>query len=120
MTDAVGSGDIIEFEARAMLEASWEEERERDPLHDAARRGRVDLLRQQIARGVDVDCLDKWGDETPLFEASCRGHTACVEALIAAGADVHRSESNGITPLRAAAQSGHVACVQALVAAGPY
>ena len=61
------------------------------------------------------------GDETALYLASREGHTACAEALIAAGADVDRAEAEyGRTPLHGAAKWGHPAIVHALLMGREY
>ena len=56
---------------------------------------------------------------TPLHFASHRGLTAIVEALLAAGADVHALEEvSQSTPLHWAAEGGHLAIVDLLLARG--
>lgn len=55
---------------------------------------------------------------TPLHEAAANGHTAVVEALIAAGAAVNATNSCDRTPLHEAAAKGHIEVVSALIAAG--
>jgi ankyrin repeat protein len=77
----------------------------------------------------DLRALGKpvWVDATlkesllsePLLEASSRGDTARVRALVAAGNDVNgRDRRHRTTALKAAASRGHVETVQALIAAG--
>lgn len=56
------------------------------PLHVAADRGRLELLRFLIGRGADIHLRTR-GGSTPLALASRGGHTSCVKALLMAGAD---------------------------------
>lgn len=54
-----------------------------------------------------------------LFIATQEGHTACMEALMEAGADVNFiCPSDGTSCLHVAALQGHIACLQALIRAG--
>ena len=53
-----------------------------------------------------------------LVLAAASGHQEVVEALLAAGADVHRAMSNKGTALHAAARGGYPAIVERLAAAG--
>ncbi|USE38501.1 ankyrin repeat domain-containing protein [Endozoicomonas sp. SCSIO W0465] len=54
----------------------------------------------------------------PLYVAAYKGHIDCLQALIAAGADLNAANKNGDTPLYIAAQNRHIDCLQALIAAG--
>src|SRR5262249_8574502 len=54
----------------------------------------------------------------PLLVASRAGNAAVVEALLAAGADVNATTSNGATSLMLASQAGKADAVQALLARG--
>lgn len=56
--------------------------------------------------------------DTPLTSKAHRGKTACVEALLAAGADIEERDKQGMTPLLLAVAGGHLPCVRALLAAG--
>ena len=64
------------------------------PLHYAARKGSVEIVRELRAAGAWVDLKDESGS-TPLQEAAKKGHVAVVEALLAAGASVNLQNSTG-------------------------
>ena len=71
------------------------------PIHYASRKGNIEVVRQQIAAGTDVNVKNNFGS-TPLHHASAAGHREIVELLIIAGADVNGKMNNGITPLGSA------------------
>jgi ankyrin repeat protein len=52
------------------------------------------------------------------MEAAEEGHTAAVQALIGAGADLNLQDKDGWTALMKASGAGHTAAVQALIGAG--
>lgn len=52
------------------------------PLHDAARRGNLNFLKEGIQQGVSTSGLDH-ASNTPLFWASHAGHLDCVQELLA-------------------------------------
>ena len=75
--------------------------------------------RQSPARGgADVDAKDEPRGQTALMWAAAEGHAAVVQALIAAGADVHARLPSGFTPLLFAVRQGHIGVVRALLEAG--
>lgn len=53
---------------------------------------------------------------TYLFAAASGGFLSVMKRLIAAGADVHAANDQGMTALVCAAQGGHIACVRELIA----
>ena len=71
------------------------------PIHYASRKGNIEVVRQQIAAGTDVNVKNNFGS-TPLHVAASNGHKEIVELLIIAGADVNGKMNNGITPLGSA------------------
>ena len=92
-----------------------------EALHEAAREGDLAQVRRLLKKpGVDVDA--RYGQTTALHRAARGGHTACLQALLAAGASVHALDHyfSNWTPLHSAmiAREGHAACVRALIAAG--
>ncbi len=65
-------------------------------LHDAARKGNIEAVKQHLAAGTDVEAKDNWGS-TPLSRAAIDGHKEIVELLIAEGADVNAITNQGWT-----------------------
>lgn len=87
------------------------------PLHDAARQGDFDAVREMIAEGADLDEKAQNG-ETPVILAVLGGHEEVARALIEAGADIHGRNAGGFTPLHAAAYAGELAMAQLLIERG--
>lgn len=88
------------------------------PLHWAARRGDVAIIKVLVAAGADVSRQDEEGN-TPLHWAASDGQAAAIEALVAAGAAVWvKNKISDATPLHLAAKDGQVTAIRALVAAG--
>jgi ankyrin repeat protein len=87
------------------------------PVPDAAERGDIATVRQQLRSGADVN--ESHGDGmTALHWAAERGDTELAEMLIVAGANVEAGTRLGAyTPLHLASRNGHAAVVRALLAA---
>ena len=71
-------------------------------IHDAARIGRIDAVKQHLAAGTDVNAKDDYDGWTALHSAAYRGRTIIAELLIANDADVNAQEMFGQTPLDSA------------------
>ena len=75
-------------------------------IHQAAKKGDIEAIKQHFAAGTDVD--EKYGDLTPLHFAAVHGRKEVVELLIATGADVNakleKGMFKGMTPLDRAVQ----------------
>jgi len=69
-----------------------------DALHDAAKAGDLEEIKQLIADGADVNEKAMNGD-TPLHQAANWGQTAVVKLLLAKGADANATDKRGQTPL---------------------
>jgi len=67
-------------------------------IHEAARDGNIEAVKQHLAAGTDVDAKDMNG-ETSLTWAAYSGHKEIAELLIAEGADVNAKSNRGDTPL---------------------
>jgi ankyrin repeat protein len=67
-------------------------------IHDAARTGNIEAVKQHLAAGTDVNKKIK-GGWTPLHLAVAGGRKEIVELLIAAGVDVNGKDEDGETPL---------------------
>ena len=87
------------------------------PLHRAAQRGDLALVRQLLAAGADPVARTRYG-VTPLELASAGAGPEVVEALLAAGADANSVTREGETVLMAASRAGNVGAVRALLARG--
>ena len=74
-------------------------------IHKAAELGNIEVVKQHIAAGTDVNAKDDWGG-TPLHYAAIEGRSEIVELLIAKGADVNAKSSDGGTPLDWAEETG--------------
>ena len=71
-------------------------------IYDAVEDGNIEVVKQHLAAGTDVNSKDKDG-WTPLHEAASEGHNKIVELLVAKGADVNSKDDDGETPVDAAA-----------------
>ena len=76
-------------------------------IHDAAREGNIEAVKQHIAAGTDVNAKDDALEWTPLFMAAGKGHKEIVELLLANGAEVNAKDDDGETPLDVATRSKH-------------
>ena len=72
-------------------------------IHEAARIGNIEAVKQHLAAGTDVNAKNKY-EWTPLHSAAFSGHKEIAEILIAEGADVNAKDNNGGTPLDVAIQ----------------
>jgi ankyrin repeat protein len=84
------------------------------PLMMAALKGQLDLARQLIARGADVNKTG-W---TPLHYAATGGHLEIIQLLLDNYAYIDAESPNGSTPLMMAAHYGTPAAVKLLLDAG--
>lgn len=87
-------------------------------LLSAVRHGTVESVRLLLAQGASTEATEEQG-HTPLSAAIERGDASIVEALLEAGADVHRvPRATGAPAIVSAAKKGHVEIVRALLARG--
>ena len=70
-------------------------------IYDAVEDGNIEVVKQHLAAGTDVNSKDKDG-WTPLHEAASEGHNKIIELLVAKGADVNAKDDDGETPVDAA------------------
>lgn len=83
----------------------------------AAYHGRTEILQLLLAAGGDVNSVD--GDmQTPLMQASSRGHIRTVKLLLKSGASLNEVAKWGDTALAQARQAGHGKVAQLLIDAG--
>ena len=68
-------------------------------IHTAAQMGMIELVKQHLAVGEDVNAKGVLFKGTPLHSAAMGGRKEVIELLIAKGADVNAKDSHGETPL---------------------
>jgi ankyrin repeat protein len=83
-------------------------------LIQAAGAGNVERVKSLLATNVNLD-LDRGA---AISNAAAAGHTAIVELLIQAGANVNLRDKLGFTPIASAAYAGYGQIVQLLIDAG--
>jgi ankyrin repeat protein len=90
-------------------------------LHDACQLALVEVVKQALATGADVERRDAHG-RTPLMLACRAGSFEVVKLLVEAGADVKAANAGGTTCLMyaktAAVGSGDLRTLDLLLAAG--
>jgi ankyrin repeat protein len=84
------------------------------PMMLAALKGHLDLVRQLIARGGDVN-KPGW---TPLHYAATNGHLPVIRLLLESHAFINAQSPNGSTPLMMAARYGTPEAVKLLLEEG--
>lgn len=87
------------------------------PLHAAAEKGQVAVVKFLLDRGVDVDCGDSTM-VTPLHLAAINGHTDVLRLLLSHGAHATRQDVEGDVPLHWAATKGNLEVLDILLNAG--
>ena len=86
-------------------------------IHEAAALGNIEVVKQFLDSGTDVNAKDETGG-TPLDEAAGWGRKDIVELLIAKGADVNaKFDDDGSTPLHLSAWKGHFETAELLITA---
>ncbi|MEZ5073114.1 MAG: ankyrin repeat domain-containing protein [Bacteroidales bacterium] len=72
-------------------------------LHTAVLYNDVEVIRQHIAAGSDIDAKDPFSGSTPLISAATFDRREIASLLIEAGADLNLANNDGSTPLHTAA-----------------
>jgi ankyrin repeat protein len=83
----------------------------------AAREGELEVVKELISKGLDVDCELKYGSSALMIAAS-RGHDELVRFMASVGAKVNRRNKFGISPLSEAAERSHHQVLRTLVEFG--
>eukprot|EP00899_Mesostigma_viride_P016556 jgi/Mesvir1/24901/Mv22121-RA.3 len=103
-------------EMRSVLKEPLEkrDEKGNTALHDACRKGCMDVVKYLVAAGANMEARNENGS-TPLSLACTSGHLETVLHLITNGADVNAKDKDGNTPLHLASQCGHLPVVEMLI-----
>ncbi len=87
-------------------------------LQTAIVSGNLEVVKQHIEAGTDINMKDPMSGSTPLITAATFGKTAIAKALIDANADPDIKNNEGSTALHAAAFFCRIEIVQMLIDAG--
>ena len=85
------------------------------PLHDAAERGELDIVKYLVSQGANVNAKNNCG-EIPLHSAAESNYIEMAKYLVSKGAYINTRNKYGTTPLHGAA--GHLDIVKYLVSQG--
>ena len=86
-------------------------------LHEAAKSGKTEVVRQHLAKGADVNGLDSQ-KMTALHWAARNGQTEVAKLLIANGANLNAKTERNLTPLNLADNHFHTDIAELLIAKG--
>lgn len=90
-------------------------ERPEMDLQTAVMTGNLEVVKQHIAAGTDLDKKDQMSGSTPLIAAATFDQKEIAKALIDAGADLSIKNNDGATPLHVAAFFCRVEIAQSLL-----
>ena len=93
-------------------------ESEPQTIHEASSGGDIDMVKQLLDAGADVNAKDDLTEMTPLFDAVSSGKKEVAALLIDKGADVNGKIAMGFTSLHNAAGSGRYEIVELLIEKG--
>ena len=107
-----GNGEVVATLLKARANPTLVNRYGEDPLLQAAYQGHLDVVKQLVRAGVDINRAKGW---TPLGYAAYQGHLEVADYLLDQGADVNVAMNNGTTPLMLAARNGHLPLVKLLL-----
>lgn len=84
-------------------------------IQAAVMSGNLEVIKQHIAAGTDLNEKDAMSGSTPLISAVTFDKIEITKALIDGGADLNKKNNDGATPLHAAAFFCRVEIVQMLI-----
>ena len=87
-------------------------------LHSAVVQGNLEVIRQHIKAGSDLNVLEPSRSSTPIITAAAMGSVEAAKLLIDAGADLNYQNADGSTALHTAALFGKNEVAKMLMDAG--
>ncbi|RKU08738.1 hypothetical protein C6502_14285 [Candidatus Poribacteria bacterium] len=125
ITKEIGSGmpewRAIPNEPYVTREDDWSKRGEKlsgNDIWSAAAAGNIKVVKQNLAKGVDINAKDSLFGATALSSAALFGHTKIIALLLEAGADVNAKNRDGGTPLHNAAFLGQYEAAKLLLENG--
>ncbi len=113
-----GSGPMVKLLLDAGADANTTLPGGETVLMTASRTGKLEPVQWLIARGANVNASEAQQGQTAIMWAAAEGHTAVVEALIAAKAEWNGRLKSGYTPFLFAVREGRIGVVKSLLKAG--
>ncbi|XP_052794595.1 uncharacterized protein LOC128227786 [Mya arenaria] len=89
-----------------------------NPIHLAARRGKLEIIKKMVQAGASVNQQNKAGGNTAMHYAAKYGYLDVVRYLQSTGADLNPYNSEGETPLHKAVQGQSMEVIETLVELG--
>jgi len=87
-------------------------------LHTAVLTDNLEVIRQHIKAGSDLNVLESTRESTPLISAAALGRLEVAEILIDGGADINYKNADGSTALHTAIAFGWTEIAEILIDAG--
>ncbi len=87
-------------------------------LHSAVVTGNLDVIKQHIEAGSDLNVLEPSRSSTPLHTAAVMGNAEAAKLLVDAGADINYQNADGSTALHTAAAFGKDNVAKLLIYSG--
>lgn len=112
-----GHKEVAKVLLAAGASTDWPEKGAR-LLYIASKLGRIDIVKELLACGADVNAKLPETEESPLMVAALNGQAEVVKLLLSAGANARAESADGHTALHHAAHKGHSEIVKLLLAAG--
>ncbi|KAA3609612.1 MAG: ankyrin repeat domain-containing protein [Calditrichaeota bacterium] len=87
-------------------------------LHSAIVMGNLDIIKQHISAGSDINILEPTRSSSPLITAAALGNFDAAKILIESGAALDHQNADGSTALHTATAFGKIEIAQLLIDAG--
>ena len=110
-----GHLDLARELCKKMNIETWRLDGSASSLHWAAGLGRLNVVKELIGKGGDIEVKGGEDGKTPLHEASENGRLDVAKFLVENKADVNAKNNDGETPLHKASCYGHLDVVKFLV-----
>lgn len=85
---------------------------------DAAEQGQLDILKNSLKNGVDINVTNRQG-RTAIVNASLNKHYECVSFLISAGADINKQDQTCFNPFLLSCLNNDLTLLRIILPANP-